>query len=98
MKKVILTLCFLMQFMFVASAQEATNIVGILGIQQQIDSLENRINKLIRHTPYLKHIPNLRQYHILELYAKQDSIEHLFDSVDNVTEISHTQPYYYCLF
>ncbi len=88
MKKVILTLCFLIQFMFVASAQEATNIVGILGIQQQIDSLENRINKLIRHSPYLKHIPNLKQYHILELYATQDSIEHLFDSVDNVKYLS----------
>lgn len=84
MLKYVLILYCLVQFMFVASAQEATNMVEIMGVQHQIDSLENRINRLIRHSPYLKHIPNLKQYHVLELYATQDSIEHLFDSVDNV--------------
>ena len=84
MLKYVLILYCLVQFMFVASAQEATNMVEIMGVQHQIDSLENRINRLIHHSPYLKHIPNLKQYHVLELYATQDSIEHLFDSVDNV--------------
>ena len=65
MLKYVLILYCLVQFMFVASAQEATNMVEIMGVQHQIDSLENRINRLIHHSPYLKHIPNLKQYHVL---------------------------------
>jgi hypothetical protein len=76
-------------FSFEVSAQEKVNIMDILGIQQQVDSLDQRIKKLINQAPYLKHNRGLKHYHIFELYAPQQSIiEHLFDNITNIKELS----------
>ena len=86
---------FIMLFLWAFSlsvsipAQETTDIVDMLGIQPQVDSLEQRINKMIRRNPQLKQIKGLRQYHIFNLVEKRPyTVEHLFDDVENIRELA----------
>ncbi|MDR1614422.1 MAG: hypothetical protein LBS26_02525 [Campylobacteraceae bacterium] len=48
-------------------AQENTNMIKILNIEQDIVSLENRITDLIKKKPAIANIQGLRQFHILLL-------------------------------
>lgn len=72
-----------------AKAQDATDLVKILDIRQQVDSLECRINKLVRRIPQLKHTVGIRMYHVFELLEdKYGAVEHLFDDIRNIKDLS----------
>ena len=60
-------------------AQDSINMVNILNIKQEIESLEHRITGLIKKNPALSKIQGLRQYHILFLYSPSQRKEDFYD-------------------
>lgn len=88
-KKNLLLFVFLFVLVPFVSAQNEYDIVDVLGIRTQVDSLERRIDLLIKCSPYLMSRRGLKQYHILKLYASSPAdVECLFDDVDNIRNLS----------
>ena len=84
-------LCLLVAnfYIITTKAQDAADIVDILNIRPQVDSLNCRINNLVRRVPQLKHIDGLKIYHVFDLMEdKPDSVEHLFDYIGNIKNLS----------
>ncbi len=69
-------------------AQETVNIVDVLGIHSQMDSLEQRINVLIQRSSYLRKVCGLKRYYVFNLcVSSDDALRRFCADVRNVDGI-----------
>lgn len=72
MRKYLLFISIILSSGMSSYGQENINMVEILNIQQDIVSLEKRINQLIKKKPEIAHLQGLHQFHVFWLGSKDN--------------------------